>query len=158
MRATILILILLAAGAIYLFVSQRGAPKFDLSEGVVIMQDGSIKGNYSMEDILGVAVPYECVLSRSDGTARISGIVRMSDTSARGDFDIETPEVSFASHFIIASGTTYTWTSLKPAGYKMSTVDSSSENASPEEQSQIIGLQDKVAFECKPWNAVLNVF
>jgi len=171
MKSSILILVLLAAGAIYFFLSRGDAPIIDLGEGVIIMADGSIRGSYTIEDILSIGTPYECIFRKSDATSQVNGTVRMTENMVRGDFDIEVQTAStnwgdasgdnraaFASHFISKEGTTYTWTSLQNIGYKMPIVDSALNNASQAEQAQIVGFKDKVDFACTVWNANLTVF
>ncbi len=171
MKASIVILVLLVIGAIYLFVSNKDGSVLDLSEGVIIMQDGSIKGNYSIEDIAGVGLPYECNFKKTDETAQINGVIRIAEGKVRGDFDLDILSTAtnfgdssadsrafFASHFISKEGFTYTWTSLQAIGYKSEIISSADSSGSPMEQAQIVGLKDKVAYDCKPWNAFLNTF
>lgn len=170
MKSTIFILILLGVGAVYFFLSDRKMPSIDLNEGVLIMADGKITGNYAIKDILELEVPYECNFNKTDTTAQVSGLVRMAEGKVRADFDIQiNPQATnfgdsgtdqrafFASHFILKDGVNYIWTSLQNTGYKSNITDSA-EGSSKKDQAQIIGIEDKVAFDCKPWNAVLNAF
>jgi hypothetical protein len=171
MKSTFFILIILALGAVYFFLSQEEIPILDLNEGVLIMADGSIKGNYSIEDVLDVNTPYECNFNKTDEMSQVNGLVRIAENKVRADFDIQiNPQATnfgdantdqrafFASHFIIKEGITYTWTSLQNTGYKTPILTSSEAGASKEAQAQILGFKDKVPLECKPWNAVLNAF
>ncbi len=170
MKSAVVILVILATGAFYLLTKKAEVPFINLNEGVIIMEGGIIKGNYSIDDILGIGVHYKCTFLKTDESSRISGIVRMAEDKIRGDFDIDListgsnlgdsgeGNVSFASHLIIKEGLAYSWTSLQPIGYKSSVAESSSNNASLTEQAQIIGLKDKIPFECSPWNAILNAF
>lgn len=171
MRATILILVILAIGALFLFANKKDGSLIDLGEGVIINQDGSISGNYSIKQIVELNTPYECSFKKSDANAQVSGIFRMIDGRLRGDFDIDiqsnktvfgdtSPDqrAFFASHFILKDGFTYTWTSLQNIGYKSEMTNNIDGGSSTLEQAQIVGFEDKVDYECKPWNAVLNVF
>jgi hypothetical protein len=124
----------------------------------VVEPDGSISGNYSIESIEKLGKPFECSFSKSDGSSQVSGSIRMAESKLRGDFDINVASTSFASHFIITSSTTYTWTSLGPIGYKSLVAKSASKGASPIEQAQIIGTEDKEDYNCSPWNTDLSIF
>lgn len=170
MKSTIFILILLAVGAVYFFLSEKDTPTINLGEGVLIMADGKITGNYAIRDILELEVPYECTFNKVDTMSQVSGLVRMAEKKVRADFDIQiNPQATnfgdsgtdqrafFASHFILKEGINYIWTSLQNTGYKSKITDSA-EGSSKKDQAQIIGIEDKVAFDCKPWNAVLNAF
>ncbi|MEK7642368.1 MAG: hypothetical protein AAB392_01090 [Patescibacteria group bacterium] len=171
MRATIIILILLAVGALFIFSKNNGGSIIDLSEGILINQDGIIEGNYSIEDIQGVGKPYDCSFRKTDELAQVSGSIRLTENMVRGDFDIDIdPKATnfgdsdtgtrafFASHFIVAEGVTYTWTSLQNIGYKSEVVKSAKRDASQAEQAQIVGLSDKIDYHCEPWNANLTIF
>ncbi len=171
MRATIVILILLAIGALFLFANNKNGSLVDLSEGVIINADGTVSGNYSIKQIVELNTPYECSFNKSDPTSQVSGIFRMIDGNLRGDFDIDiqadqtgfgdaSPDqrAFFASHFILKDGYTYTWTSLQNIGYKSKMADKVSDRSSTKVQAQIVGFEDKLAYNCHPWNAVLNVF
>lgn len=138
-------------------------------EKPVIGPDGKITGNYSVSSIEALGKPYQCSFSKSDATSQVSGVMRMAEGKLRGDFDITTsltntatgqnlPNTSFASHFIIMDGTSYIWTSIRPFGLKAPAAKSATSNASPEEQAQIVGTNDKIDYTCSPWNADLSVF
>lgn len=172
MRATIVILILLALGALFLFWNRGGQSLVNLGEGVIVAQDGTIAGEYSIKQIFELGLPYECSFLQNDSFTQISGLFRMAEGGLRGDFDINiqsdktsfgdtTPDqrAFFASHFIVKDGLAYTWTSLQSNfGYKSPVVDSINNRSSVQAQAQIVGLEDKLSYNCKPWNAVLNVF
>lgn len=127
-------------------------------EAPTIGTDGKIIGNYSIGGIMALGKPYECSFSKSDGSSQVSGLLRMEGGRLRGDFDLNIATSSFASHFIIASGTAYSWTSLGPIGYKNPVAKSTSKNTSPIDQAQIIGLKDKENYSCSPWEPVISVF
>ncbi len=118
---------------------------------------GSISGNYSIESIEKLGKPYECSFSKSDGSSEVSGTLQMAEGKLRGNFNISAA-TSFTSHFIIISDTTYTWTSLGAVGYKSPVAKSASKNASPIEQAQIVGTEDKEDYNCSPWNIDPTVF
>ena len=89
MKSTIFILILLAVGAVYFFLSEKDTPTINLGEGVLIMADGKITGNYAIRDILELEVPYECTFNKVDTMSQVSGLVRMAEKKVRADFDIQ---------------------------------------------------------------------
>jgi hypothetical protein len=130
-------------------------------KALVIGQDGSIKGEYSLQSIMNLGLSYECTFMKNDGSSNISGAIRIADGSARGDFDIVLGDQdggSFTSHFIMRDSINYVWTSLQPVGYKTKITKSISGSSSPSEQAQIIGTSDKVNYICFPWNADLTAF
>ena len=120
--------------------------------------DGKIVGSYSIVGIETLGKPYECSFSKSDGSSKVTGTIRIAESKFRGDFDINVASTSFASHFIITNNTTYTWTSLGPIGYKIPVAKSASQNASPQEQAQIIGTEDKEDYNCSSWDTDTSAF
>ena len=124
----------------------------------VIGADGTIKGNYSIESIRMAGQPYECSFTKTDGSSRISGTLQIISDQLRGDFDISLLDKDFASHIIITGGFAYTWTSIGPVGYKGSIAKSASKNASPTEQAQIIGTEDKMDYTCFLWEVNSKLF
>jgi hypothetical protein len=116
-------------------------------------QDGTISGDYTLKQIVGLDKDLSCELRRSDQSSSIVGAVVISQGNARGDFDISTEAVDmpFASHFILQDDIIYTWTSLAKVGYK-----SAADRALP--QGGVVGLQDKAPYTCAPWNADLTRF
>jgi hypothetical protein len=142
--------------AIYTF-SKGGV----LTNSIVVNEDGSIEGEYSVMDIMTLNRPYECTFNKTDGASHISGAIKTAEGKVRADLDIELRAEdggNFASHFIMRDDMTYVWTSLQAVGYKAEIADSADKNASPIEQAQIVGLKDKIAYKCSPWNATLNLF
>ena len=119
--------------------------------------DGKISGNYSIADIMVLDKPYQCTFGKSDRASKIAGTIYTDGSKIYGEFRMQTDlmENEFNDFLIIKDGQSYTWTSLQEnVGYKYPTAKSSNKNASPEEQSQIIGTQDKVQYDCQPWNEV----
>jgi hypothetical protein len=119
----------------------------------VIGPDGKISGNYTIEGIMSLGQPYECTFEKSDGISAISGTLLTDGKNLQGQFRIKTDSVKdeFNSFLIEKDGTAYAWTSLQNTGYKSPVAKSASANASPGEQAQIVGTEDKTPFECKPW-------
>ena len=111
---------------------------------------------------MSLNLPYQCTFSKSDGTVQIGGVLYTAQGEVRGDFDIVsaigTSTNNFAVHLIHKDDTAYTWTSIGPLGFKSSIAGSASKNASPTEQAQIIGRNDKEELNCMPWNANLTMF
>jgi hypothetical protein len=163
-----IILVLIGVGAYFALNKTKG--EIDILSGDLPLpnSEGTIVGTYSLKNIIDQELPYECTMGKSDETSRVLGNIFISgDGKIRGDFDLElvlpeeTPtEIprSFASHLIVDGDTAYTWTSLQPIGYKTKVAKSATKNASTEEQSQIVGIDDELEYECKPWNANLTVF
>lgn len=133
-----------------------------------VNQSGKISGDYSIADIMSLGLPYECTFSKSDGDYKVSGIMQMTKDKLRGNFDITIPmgningknsqNTNFTSHFIMINDITYTWTSLQSIGYRSPVAKSAKNNASPQEQAQIMGTRDKTDYICNPWNENLSVF
>ncbi|MEK7635401.1 MAG: hypothetical protein AAB446_03165 [Patescibacteria group bacterium] len=147
----VIIVVLLALGTgIYIYSSRPITP--------IAGADGTIKGNYSIESIRLLGNPYECAFIKSEGDSKIAGTVRITADQLRGDFDISLINSNFASHLIITGDTAYTWTSLQPIGNKGPIAKSTSQNASPIAQAQIIGEKDKIDYTCSIWNADTKVF
>ena len=134
---------------------------FDYKNKVVVPTvgaDGKISGNYSIAGIMKIGKPYECTFQKSDGTSQIAGTIYTDGAQVSGNFKIKTDLVKtqFNDFLIIKGGQSYTWTSLSNLGYKYPTAQSASTNASPQEQSQIIGTKDKMQYDCVPWAPVDN--
>ena len=124
----------------------------------IVEADGKISGDYTIESIMKIGRPYKCSFLKSDGSSQVSGILQMAENKLRGDFDLITTATSFASHFIVIEDIAYTWTSLEPIGYKGPVAKSASKNASPAEQAQIVGTQDRINYKCEPWLNMDNSF
>lgn len=127
----------------------------------IVLEDGSFKGEYSIKNIMALGKPYRCSFNKSDGTSFISGSLLISEDKIRGDFDITIPSIGnggFASHFIVSDEYSYNWTSIEPIGYKTKIIENSVNSNDKEEQAQLIGINDKVTYECTPWNSDLTAF
>lgn len=118
--------------------------------------EGKINGNYTIEGIMRLGKPYVCTFEKSDGSSTLSGLVHTDGQKIYEEFKIKTDLVKngFSSFLLIKDDVTYTWTSLQKIGYKSAIVKSASQNASPQEQAQIVGTRDAELYQCKPW---LNV-
>lgn len=118
-----------------------------------VAENGEISGSYSIESIMALGKPYACNFDKSDSTSRIVGVIHTDGKNIYGEFRIKTDLVKneFNSFLMVKDREAYTWTSLAPMGYKSVVAKSASTNASPAEQSQIVGTQDKMSYECKPW-------
>ncbi len=116
-------------------------------------EDGKISGSYTIEGIMGLNKPYRCTFEKTDGTSSILGVMRVQGENAYVEFRIRTGLMSeeFNSFLLIKGGEAYTWTSLQNVGYKSVAAKSASRNASPLEQTQIVGTRDKVEYKCEPW-------
>lgn len=142
-------LIIIALAALGLFVYfYVGAP-----EKPVVGEDGRLSGNYSLRQIMSLDEPYVCTFEKSDETSRIVGVFRTDGDNVYGEFRIRTDlaEAEFNSFLLTRGNESYTWTSLQPLGYKSTAARSTSVNAAPEDQAQIIGLEDTMPYECEPW-------
>lgn len=152
---SIVILILLVAGIAFVATREQKLP--------IVNVDGSIIGKYSIKEVMALNLPYECTFRKIDQNAEVSGTLDTDGQKIRGDFDInittaQNEKQNLASHLVVLDNTAYIWTSLNTLGFKTPYTNSASTNASPIEQSQIIGLKDKTNFVCRPWNATLNSF
>jgi len=149
--AAVIILII-----IFVIVAKKGGTG-NISKG----ENGQLKGEYSLQDIINLKNPYECTFMKNDGASNLSGHVRIAESKVRADLDIEYRAQdggNFASHFIMMDGLSYIWTSLQSVGYKAKIAESSGKRSSPADQAQILGLDDKMDYNCAPWNADLNAF
>ena len=115
--------------------------------------DGKISGDYTIKGIMSLGKSYECTFGKSDGISEISGALYTDGKNLQGQFRIKTDSVKdeFNSFLIERDGTAYAWTSLQNTGYKSPIAKSASANASPGEQAQIIGTEDKITYKCEPW-------
>lgn len=140
--------IIVVAGLVYgfIYLNKPNTP--------VVNADGSIEGLYSTESIMTLGKPYRCNFEKEDDTSKILGVVETDGSKIKGEFRIIAPSLQetkeFSSFLIVKEGVAYTWTSLAPLGYKGSVAKSSSVNASPAEQAQIVGTRDKIEYKCKP--------
>lgn len=146
----LLIAAIVVIGILIYFFSDR-TPEMQIGE------EGTITGTHSIAEVMALDQPYECTFSRTDGSAQMSGVLRTADGNLRGDFDIDSPQGSLASHFIATGTDSYIWTSLGQVGFKVPTVEYI-ENASNAQQLQIIGTRDEADYVCNPWNANLTLF
>jgi hypothetical protein len=121
----------------------------------VVGADGKINGNYSIADVMVLKKPYQCTFEKTDGASNVVGTVYTDGSQIYGEFKIKTDSIKneFTDFLIIKGGESYTWTSIQQnIGYKYPTAKSANKNASPEEQAQIVGTQDKILYSCQPWN------
>lgn len=146
MKKTI-IFILIVMVAIIAIVLWRGG------SAPVLSQDGTLRGEYSVLDIMKTEESLQCDLRSFDETSSIVGSVVVAEGKARGDFDIASSqlEAPFASHFILDDDVVYTWTSLASIGYKAGMNDNNP-------QGGIVSVNDKAAYSCRPWDADLTRF
>lgn len=145
--ALVLIVIAVIIIAIWAF-SSAGGP-----QAPEVGPEGQISGNYTLESIMGLGKPYVCTFSKSDATSIIAGVLHTDGDKVYSEFRIRTDlaEDDFSSFLILRDGESYTWSSLHNLGYKGQIASSASVNASPQEQAQIIGLEDEMPYECEPW-------
>ena len=115
--------------------------------------DGKIEGNYAIEGIMRLGKPYECTFEKTDGASRIAGIIHTDSKNIYGEFRIKTDQMKdeFNSFLITKDEEAYIWTSLQNIGYKSPIAKSASKNASPVEQTQIVGMRDEMAYKCELW-------
>lgn len=146
------IIIVVGAILVYVYGSKPTIPN--------VGEDGSVRGNYSIEGIMALKKPYVCSFNKSDEVSKIIGLVRTDGENMYGEFRIETNIMSepFSSFLIVKNNETYTWTTLAPVGYKSPVARSANVNASPTEQGQMIGTKDKVYYECKVWEDVDSTY
>lgn len=127
----------------------------------VVGEDGTFEGRYSIESIASLNKPFQCNFLKNDGSSQVNGSITIAEGKVRGDFDIRLTAQdggNFTSHFIMRDDMNYTWTSIQPIGFKSEIAKNASKNASPEEQSQIVGTKEKVDYKCVPWNPNLTLF
>lgn len=139
-----IVLVGLGIGA-YVYGSKPMAPK--------VGEDGKIDGNYTIAGIMSLGKPYVCTFEKSDGASKIVGTIHTDGQNIYEEFRIRTDVVDkeFNSFLLVKGDETYTWTSLQNIGYKSRVAKSASKNASPQEQAQLIGTRDEVAYKCEPW-------
>lgn len=130
--------------ALYMYASRIEAP--------MVSESGEIKGEYSLRSIMSLGENYRCVFEKKDDTSEVAGIIHTDGKNVYGEFRIITElfEREFNSFLIVNDGDAYTWTSLANVGQKSRVADSALRNASPSEQAQIVGLSDKIQYECEP--------
>lgn len=117
--------------------------------------DGKISGEYSMQSIMTLGAPYKCTFERTDGTSKILGTMYTDGKQIYGEFQILTDAAknnNFSSFLIIKEDKSYVWTSLQPLGYESKPAKSAWKGASVEEQAQIVGVMDKLPYQCEVWN------
>jgi hypothetical protein len=153
-KTTVLLLIMLIA-AITLF-----AYFFPREAKPIIKEDGSVAGNYSIKQIMSLGNSYVCTFEKSDETSVVVGTIHTNSKNIYGEFRILTSvlETEFNSYLLTQGNESYVWTSLQPVGQKSKVAKSANINATPEEQTQIIGKTDKVDYDCKPWEEDKTVF
>lgn len=113
---------------------------------------GNINGEYNIASISALNKPYVCIFEKSDENSNISGSLHILGENVYGDFRIVSKILDgepFRSFLLIKDGESYTWTSLASVGYKSKPAKSAWRNASPSEQAQIVGLKDKIEYDCK---------
>lgn len=130
---------------------------FNKPELPVVATDGKVSGLYSIESIMSLGKPYICNFEKTEGDTAILGTMQTDGSGVYGEFRISTKLLDnkeFNSFLIIKEGKAYTWTSLASVGFKSSVAKSAKTNASPSEQAQIVGLRDKIQYECKPSSTI----
>lgn len=123
----------------------------------IVGVDGKISGDYAIEGIMKLSKPYICTFEKIDETSQIAGVIHTDGKNIYGEIRIKTASIEkqFNSFVLVKDNESYVWTSLpglQNVGYKFPTAKSSSKNASPQNQAQIIGTQDLAPYECKPWD------
>ena len=139
---------LVALGGIFI-VTYEGKP-----EAPLVGEDGKISGAYSIEGVMDLGRPYVCTFEKQDENSKVAGIIHTDGKNIYGEFRILSEALKgeeFSSFLIVMGKDAYTWTSLAPVGYKTKVVKNTSVGASPGEQAQLVGLRDKVEYECEPW-------
>lgn len=140
------IVLLIGGGiALYVYANKIEAP--------AVGDDGKISGNYSLQSIMSLGEPYRCDFKKKDDSSEVLGIIHTDGKSVYGEFRIITElfEKEFNSFLVVNNGDAYAWTSLGNFGYKSNVAGSATSNASPSEQAQIVGLKDKIEYNCTPW-------
>ncbi len=119
----------------------------------IVGEDGKISGEYVIGGIMRLEKPYVCNFEKSDSVSKILGVIHTDGTNLYGEFKITTDlvEGGFDSFLVVNNNRAYTWTSIQNVGYESPVAKSAIKNASVQEQAQIIGINDKVEYECNPW-------
>jgi len=130
---------------IYDYMGRPGVPE--------IGEEEKINGEYAIEGIMRLNKPYICKFEKSDQTSTIAGVLHTDGKNILGEFRIKTDlqGSEFNSFLVIKNKDAYIWTSLQNVGFKTLVAKNASKNASPAEQAQIVGLRDKIKYECEPW-------
>lgn len=129
-------------------------------ESPLVASDGKVSGEYSLESIMSLGKPFVCAFEKNDDNSRIVGTIKTDSKNIFGEFRILTNlvESEFNSFLLMKGEEAYTWTSLAPIGYRSTVAKSASKNASPTQQSQIVGTRDRLAYECEPWATDATIF
>lgn len=138
----IAVLLVIIAVLIYQYLSKPVVP---------VVKDGAISGEYSLASLLTLQTPLKCTFEKADGVSKILATLYTNKEDVYADLRIQTDsrEIGIFNGFLlIKDKTTYTWTSLSNLGYQSKTTSSASRNASAREQAQLIGLKDKLPYEC----------
>ncbi len=147
--------VVLAILSIFVFNYIKNQPEIP-----VVEKNGEINGSYTIEGIMKLSKPYICVFKKTDNNSSILGTLHTDGKNLYEEFKIKTNLVKvrggFNSFLITKNKIAYTWTSLQNVGYKSTIAKSAIQNATPQEQAQIIGAKDKIDYKCKPWKKVDN--
>jgi hypothetical protein len=120
-----------------------------------------IGSGFAIESIIKSGNPSVCTFEKKDETSTISGTVHINEQKLYGEFKIKTADSGtkeFSSFLLIKDGKAYIWTSLQSLGYTSSVAKSASGNASPQDQAQIIGTEDRLPYNCTAWQNTDNNF
>lgn len=122
----------------------------------IVDPDGKISGEYAILSIMELEKPYVCAFEKADEVSKISGTIYLENKKLYGEFKIKTDIIKedFNSFLIIKDEEAYIWTALQNIGYRSKAAKSASHNASPNEQAQIIGLEDIISYKCEIWTKV----
>lgn len=147
---------IIASGIIIVIIAIFLIDFFDRPKVPIVGAGGKISGQYSIQGIMNLNKPYVCKFNKKDGSSEILGTMTTDGQKIYGEFRIKSELVknNFSSFLIIKDKQSYTWTSLSPLGYKYDAAKSSKTNATPQEQSQLIGLRDELPYECETWQNI----
>ncbi len=137
------ILLIVGGIALYVYANKIEAP--------LVGEEGEISGTYSLASVMSLGENYRCNFDKKDDNSAVTGTIFTDGKNVQAQFRIITDllDQEFNSFLIFKDGSAYTWTSLGDVGYKTKPADSASRNASPSEQAQIVGLKDKMQYECE---------
>lgn len=149
----LLVVMLLAALALFAYFFPRETKP-------IVNENGGVNGIYSIKQIMSLKDSYVCKFESSDDMSAVAGTVHTDGQNIYGEFRIlsATLGAEFNSYLLTRENKSYVWTSLQPVGQISKIARSASVNASPKEQAQIIGKEDKMQIECKPWQNDPTVF
>lgn len=149
-----LFLLLVASG--YMMLNKKTSPSNLAVTKEAVKPTKAGQTTKSLLELIKLGQNLRCTFKSEVNNGSTEGTVYISGQNVRGDFNITSEGKTMQTSMIKTGDTNYVWGSSMPTGIKMTiALDKLSEN---KQASQYVDPNQKVDYNCTPWNVITSIF